>query len=80
MSKKELRELTTRLRMVKPKRREGFKQEITYYQRLQLDTELRSRGFDASETEVDLLLRGGSLTSGAGQRLFYRKQRLQENE
>lgn len=66
MSKKELRELTTRLRLVKPKRRKGYKQEITEHQRLQLEAELRSRGFDASETDVDLLLRGGSLPSGAG--------------
>lgn len=79
MSKKELRELTARLRLVKPKRRKGYKQEITDHQRLQLDAELRSRGFDASETEVDLLLRGGSLPSGAGLRLFYRNQRLQED-
>ena len=80
MSKKELRELTARLRQVKPKRRKGYKQEITEHQRLQLDAELRSRGFDASETEVDLLLRGGSLPSGAGLRLFYRNQRLQEDD
>ncbi|WP_204772827.1 replication endonuclease [Lelliottia amnigena] len=80
MSKKELRELTARLRLVKPKRRKGYKQEITDHQRLQLDAELRSRGFDASETEVDLLLRGGSLPSGAGLRLFYRNQRLQEDD
>lgn len=80
MSKKELRELTARLRLVKPKRRKGYKQEITEHQRLQLDVELRSRGFDASETEVDLLLRGGSLPSGAGLRLFYRNQRLQEDD
>ncbi len=80
MSKKELRELTARLRLVKPKRRKGYKQEITDHQRLQLDAELRSRGFDASETEVDLLLHGGSLPSGAGLRLFYRKQRLQEDD
>ncbi|HCA9769069.1 bacteriophage replication protein A [Klebsiella quasipneumoniae] len=80
MSKKELRELTARLRLVKPKRRKGYKQEITQHQRLQLDVELRSRGFDASETEVDLLLRGGSLPSGAGLRLFYRNQRLQEDD
>lgn len=78
MSKKELRELTARLRLVKPKRRKGYKQEVTDHQRLQLEAELRSRGFDASETEVDLLLRGGSLPSGAGLRLFYRNQRLQE--
>lgn len=80
MSKKELCELTARLRLVKPKRRKGYKQEITDYQRLQLDAELRSRGFDASETEVDLLLRGGSLPSGAGLRLFYRNKRLQEDD
>lgn len=80
MSKKELRELTARLRLVKPKRRKGYKQEITEHQRLQLDAELRSRGFDASETEVDLLLRGGSLPSGAGLRLFYRNERLQEDD
>jgi hypothetical protein len=80
MSKKELRELTARLRQVKPKRGKGYKQEITEHQRLQLDAELRSRGFDASETEVDLLLRGGSLPSGAGLRLFYRNQRLQEDD
>jgi hypothetical protein len=80
MSKKELRELTARLRLVKPKRRKGYKQEITEHQRLQLEAELRSRGFDASEMEVDLLLRGGSLPSGAGLRLFYRNQRLQEDD
>ncbi|HBX2646776.1 TPA: replication endonuclease [Klebsiella pneumoniae] len=80
MSKKELRELTARLRLVKPKRRKGYKQEITEHQRLQLNAELLSRGFDASETEVDLLLRGGSLPSGAGLRLFYRNQRLQEDD
>jgi len=80
MSKKELRELTARLRLVKPKRRIGYKQEITDHQRLQLDAELRSRGFDASETEVDLLLRGGSLPSGAGLRMFYRNKRLQEDD
>ncbi|MGX5152695.1 replication endonuclease [Enterobacter hormaechei] len=80
ISKKELRELTARLRQVKPKRRKGYKQEITEHQRLQLEAELQSRGFDASETEVDLLLRGGSLPSGAGLRLFYRNQRLQEDD
>lgn len=80
ISKKELRELKARLRLVKPKRRKGYKQEITDHQRLRLDAELRSRGFDACETEVDLLLRGGSLPSGAGLRLFYRNQRLQEDD
>lgn len=38
------------------------------------------RGFDASEMEVDLLMRGDSLPSGAGLRLFYRNQRLQEDD
>ncbi|MNC07043.1 hypothetical protein D3C75_545730 [compost metagenome] len=79
MSKKELRKLTARLRQVKPKRRKGYKQEITEHQMQQLDAELKSRGFDASEMEVDLLLRGGSLPSGGGLRLFYRNQRLQED-
>jgi len=41
MSQKELRELTARLRLVKPKRRKDYKQEITEHQRLQLDAELR---------------------------------------
>ncbi|ENQ6441155.1 replication endonuclease [Citrobacter freundii] len=80
MSQKELRELTARLRLVKPKRRKEYKQQISNYQRQQLDAELRSRGFDASDTEVDLLLRGGSIPSGAGLRLFYRNQRLQEDD
>lgn len=80
MSKKELRELTARLRLVKPKRRKGYKHEITDHQRLQLDAELRSSGFDSSETEVDLLLRGGSLPSGAGLRLFYQNKRQKEDD
>lgn len=80
LSAKERRELTARLRLVKPKRRKGYKQQISNHQRQQLDAELRSRGFDASDTEVDLLLRGGSIPSGAGLRLFYRNQRLQEDD
>lgn len=80
LSAKERRELTARLRLVKPKPRKGYKQEINDLQRLQLDAELRSRGFEASETEVDLLLRGGSIPSGAGLRLLYRNQRLQEDD
>ncbi len=39
-------------------------------QRLQLEYELKSRGFDGSEAEIDLLLRGGSIPSGAGLRVF----------
>ncbi|EPA7871851.1 MULTISPECIES: replication endonuclease [Citrobacter] len=80
MNQKERRELTARLRLVKPKRRKGYKQQISNHQRQQLDAELRSRGFDASNTEVDLLLRGGSIPSGGGLRLFYRNQRLQEDD
>ncbi|HBR5003193.1 TPA: replication endonuclease [Klebsiella pneumoniae] len=80
MSRKERRELTARLRQVKPKRRKGYKQEINDQLRLQLEVELQSRGFDGSEKEIDLLLRGGSIPSGAGLRLFYRNQRLQEDD
>jgi hypothetical protein len=80
MSKKELQALTTRLRLVKPKKRKGYKQEITDHQRLQLESELVSRGFEGSENEVDLLLRGGSIPSGAGMRIFYRNERLQEDD
>ncbi|MGI5615171.1 replication endonuclease, partial [Escherichia coli] len=80
MSKKERRELAARLRLVKPKRRKDYKQRITEYQRQQLVYELKSRGFDGSEKEVDLLLRGGSIPSGAGLRIFYRNQRLKEDD
>lgn len=80
MSKKELRELNARLRMVKPKRRKGYRQDVDNQQRLQLEYELKSRGFDGSEVEIDLLLRGGSIPSGAGLRVFYRNQRLQEDD
>ncbi|WP_250189075.1 hypothetical protein, partial [Escherichia coli] len=69
-----------RLRLVKPKRRRDYKQRITDHQRQQLVYELKSRGFDGSEKEVDLLLRGGSIPSGAGLRIFYRNQRLQEDD
>ncbi len=70
MSRKELRELNARLRQVRPKRRKGYKQEINDWLRLQLEHELKSRGFDGSENEIHLLLRGGSIPSGAGLRLF----------
>lgn len=80
MSRKELRELYARLRQVRPKRRKGYKQEINDQLRLQLEHELKSRGFDGNEQEIDLLLRGGSIPSGAGLRLFYRHQRLQEDD
>lgn len=80
MSRKELRELNARLRLVKPKRRKGYKQEISERSRLQLEYELRSRGFDGSEKEIDLLLRGESIPSGAVLRIFYRNERLQEDD
>lgn len=80
MSKKERRELTARLRLVKPRKRKGYKQEITDHQRQQLGSELVTRGFEGSEKEVDLLLRGGSIPSGAGMRIFYRNERLQEDD
>lgn len=80
MSRKERRELTARLRQVKPKRRKGYKQEIDDQLRLLLEVELKSRGFDGSGVEIDLLLRGGSIPSGAGLRIFYRNQRLQEDD
>lgn len=80
MSRKELRELNARLRQVRPKRRKGYKQEINDQLHLQLEYELKSRGFDGNEQEIDLLLRGGSIPSGAGLRLFYRNQRLQEDD
>ncbi|HIC0432873.1 TPA: DNA adenine methylase [Escherichia coli] len=53
---------------------------VTDHQRQQLVYELKSRGFDGSEKEVDLLLRGGSIPSGAGLRIFYRNQRLKEDD
>ena len=80
MGQKERRELTARLRLVKPKRKKEYKQTISDQQRLQLEAELSSRGFDGSETEIDLLLRGGSIPSGAGLRIFYRNHRLQEDD
>lgn len=80
MGKKERRELVARLRLVKPKRKKSYKQDISEQQRLQLEYELRSRGFDGSEYEVNLLLRGGSLQSGGGLRIFYQNGRLREDD
>lgn len=80
MGQKERRELAARLRQVKPKRKKAYKQTISDQQRLQLEKELSSRGFDGSESEIDLLLRGGSIPSGAGLRVFYRNNRLQEDD
>ncbi|WP_084689077.1 replication endonuclease [Tatumella saanichensis] len=80
MSRKELKALNIRLRQVKPKQRKSYKQEISEQLRLQLERELRGRGFDGSGKEIDLLLRGGSIPSGTGLRIFYRNQRLQEDD
>lgn len=80
MGQKERRELTARLRLLKPTRKKAYKQCISDQQRLQLEAELSSRGFDGSESEIDLLLRGGSIPSGAGLRIFYRNHRLQEDD
>lgn len=49
MSQKKRRELTARLRLVKPKRKKAYKQNISEQQRLQLEAELSFRGFDASD-------------------------------
>lgn len=70
MGQKERRELTARLRLVKPKRKTVYKQNISEQQRLQLKAELTARGFEGSASEIDLLLRGGSIPSGAGLRIF----------
>ncbi|WNJ80496.1 replication endonuclease [Cedecea neteri] len=80
MSQKELRELRSRLRLVKPRKRKGYKQEITEDMSLRLTQELKIRGFAGSDSEIDLLLRGGSIPSGAGMRIFYRNHRLQEDD
>ncbi|ECG1709990.1 replication endonuclease [Salmonella enterica subsp. enterica] len=80
MGQKERRELTARLRLVKPKRKTAYKQNISEQQRLQLKAELTAMGFEGSASEIDLLLRGGSIPSGAGLRIFYRNQRLQEDD
>ncbi len=80
MGQKERRDLTARLRLVKPKRKKEYKQSISDQQRLQLECELQSRGFDGSEYEINLLLRGGSFPSGGGLRVFYRNERLREDD
>ncbi|MGQ3903255.1 replication endonuclease [Mixta calida] len=47
-------------------------------QRRRLELELKSRGFDGSDEEIALLLRGANLDSGAKMKLFYQNGRLQE--
>lgn len=78
--KKGRRGLLSRLRLGKPKSRKGNKQKIWDRQRQQLEVELQNRGFNGDESEVNLLLSSGSLPSGRGLRLFYRDQRLQEDD
>ncbi|WP_035603356.1 replication endonuclease [Edwardsiella tarda] len=80
ISQKAMRALRARWKQVKPKRRQSYKQVVTDHQRRQLVYELQSRGFAGNEREVELLLCGGSIPSGAGMRLFYRNQRLQEDD
>lgn len=80
ISQKAMRALRSRWKPLRPLRRSGYRQEITDRQRQQLIYELQSRGFDGDEREVALLLCGGSIPSGAGMRLFYRNQRLQEDD
>jgi hypothetical protein len=80
MSQKERRELLARLRTVKPSKRQSYKQKIDDCQRSHLVCELLARGFNGDTTETDLLLAGGSLSSGAGLRIFYRSGRLQEDD
>lgn len=72
--------MVARLRLVKPKRKKTYKQDISEQQLLQLKYELHSRGFDGSEYAVILLLRGGSLPSGGGLRIFYQNGRLREDD
>lgn len=69
MGQKERRELTA-VKAGKTEAEKAYKQNISDQQRLQLEAELSSRGFDGSESEIDLLLRGGSIPSGAGLRIF----------
>lgn len=80
MSKKERRILLTRMRMVKPRNRQSYKQQIDDYLRIQLVAELKARGFKGDHDEIELLIGGGSLNSGAGLRIFYRNERLQEDD
>ncbi|WP_130835437.1 replication endonuclease [[Erwinia] mediterraneensis] len=80
MSRRERGALLARLRVVSPKVRRSYKQEISETQQLQLEAELRARGFAGSSYETHLLLSGGSLVSGAGMRIFYRNGRLQEDD
>lgn len=80
MSRKERRELLARLRMVKPPKRQSCLKEIDGLQRAQLVAELQLRGFQGDAEEINMLLSGGSLNSGAGMRIYFQNERLQEDD
>jgi len=80
MTRKQRRDLLARLRMVKPRQKQSYKQEIDDDQRALLVAELLARGFTGQENETNLFLAGGSLNSGAGMRIFYKNGRLQEDD
>jgi len=80
MTRKQRRDLLARLLVVKPRHKKSYKQEIDDVQRATLVVELQARGFTSREKEINLLLSGGSLDSGAGMRIFYKNGRLQEDD
>ena len=80
MSKKERKALRERIRIVSPRKKSGYQSMINAQQRELLNTELRVRGFTGSEDEINLLLKGGSLTSGASLRIFWQNGRLKEDD
>jgi hypothetical protein len=80
MSRKERRELLARLRMVKPPKRQSCLKEIDGFQKAQLVAELQLRGFQGDAAEINMLLSGGSLNSGAGMRIYFQNERLQEDD
>jgi len=80
MTRKQRRDLLARLRVVKPRQKKGYKQQIDDDQRALLVVELLARGFTGQENETNLLLAGGSLNSGAGMRIFYKNGWLQEDD
>lgn len=80
MGRKERRELLARLRMVKPPKRQSCLKEIDGLQKAQLIAELQLRGFQGDAAEINMLVSGGSLNSGAGMRIYFQNERLQEND
>lgn len=80
MRKKERSELLERLRLVSPRKKAGYQSVINDQQRERLHAELMIRGFTGGEDEINLLLKGGSLTSGASLRIFWQNGRLREDD